>query len=77
MAELTEDELLNEAKKIKRDADKKIKLLKEKAKQKKEKNLAEFGLSAIKFLKEEISLNDLKTVAENKNLIIKKEITNE
>lgn len=73
MAELTEEELLEQAKKIREDASKKEKELKQKAKELRQKNLANIGELAIKFLKEEISLEELKTFATNHNFLNKKD----
>lgn len=69
MAELTEEDLLKQAKKIQDEANKKAKELKEKAKEIKQKNLATLGELAIKFLQNGISLEELKTFATNHNFL--------
>ncbi|KLE06512.1 hypothetical protein N5T96_01610 [Aliarcobacter butzleri] len=69
MAEPTEEDLLKQAKKIQDDANKKAKELKEKAKEIKQKNLATLGELTIKFLQNEISLEELKTFATNHNFL--------
>ncbi|MFX4276187.1 hypothetical protein ACN2EP_06660 [Aliarcobacter butzleri] len=76
MAGPTEEDLLKQAKKIQDDANKKAKELKEKAKELKEKakeikqkNLATLGELTIKFLQNEISLEELKTFATNHNFL--------
>lgn len=72
MAEQTEKDLLEQAKKIQDDANKKAKELKDKAKELRQKNLANLGELAIKFLQNEISLEDLKTFATNHNFLKEK-----
>ena len=67
MAEQTEKNLLEQAKKIQDEANKKAKELKDKAKELRQKNLANLGELTIKFLQNEISLEDLKTFAINHN----------
>lgn len=73
MAEQTENDLLEQAKKIQADANKKVKELKEKAKAKRQIDLANFGELAIKFLKKEISENELISFAINQKFINEKE----
>lgn len=73
MAEQSENELLEQAKKVQEDANKKAKELREKAKEIRQRNLANLGELAIKFLQEEISLDELKTFATNHNFLNKKE----
>ena len=73
MAELTEKDLLEQAKKVQEEANKKAKELKEKAKEIRVKNLANLGELTIKFLYEEISFEELKTFATNHNFLNKKE----
>lgn len=72
MAELTEEDLLDQAKKVQEEANKKAKELKEKAKEIRLKNLANLGELTIKFLHEEISFEELKTFATNHNLLKEK-----
>lgn len=72
MAEQSENELLEQARKVQEDANKKAKELREKAKEIRQKNLANLGELAIKFLQEEISLDELKTFATNHNLLKEK-----
>ena len=73
MAEVTEKDLLDQAKKVQEEANKKTKELKEKAKEIRLKNLANLGELTIKFLHEEISLEELKTFAINHNFLNKKD----
>ena len=73
MAEQTEQDLLEQAKKIQEDSSRKIKELKEKAKAKRQKDLADFGELAIKFLKKEISENELYSFAISQKFINEKE----
>ena len=73
MAELTEKDLLEQAKKVQEEANKKTKELKEKAKEIRLKNLANLGELTIKFLHEEISFEELKTFATNHNFLNKKD----
>lgn len=73
MAELTEKDLLEQAKKVQEEANKKTKELKEKAKEIRLKNLANLGELTIKFLHEEISLEELKAFANNHNFLNKKD----
>ena len=72
MAELTEKDLLEQAKKVQEEANKKTKELKEKAKEIRLKNLAKLGELTIKFLHEEISLEELKAFATNHNFLKEK-----
>lgn len=74
MAEQSEKELLEQAKKIQEDANKKAKDLKEKAKEIRQKNLAKLGELTIKFLQEEINTVELKTFAINQNFLNKKDL---
>jgi hypothetical protein len=74
LAELSEKELLAEAEKIKAEANKKIKILKDKARQKREKDLAKFGELTIKFLNKEIEKDELKSFAINHKFIKEEEI---
>lgn len=73
MAELTEKDLLDQARKVQEEANKKTKELKEKAKEIRLKNLANLGELTIKFLHEEISLEELKAFATNHNFLNKKD----
>lgn len=73
MANKSEKDLLEEIKRIQEEANKKAKELKMKAKKIKQENLAELGELTIKFLKNEIDLDELKTFATNQNLITIKE----
>ena len=73
MAEQSEKELLDQAKKVQEEANKRAKDLREKAKEIRQKNLANLGELTIKFLQEEISLDELKTFATNHNFLNKKE----
>jgi len=73
LAEQTEQDLLEQAKKIQEDSSRKIKELKEKAKAKRQKDLADFGELAIKFLKKEISENELYSFAISQKFINEKE----
>lgn len=73
MAEQTEQDLLEQARKIQEEATKKAKELKEKAKEIRLKNLANLGELTIKFLHKEISVEELKTFATNHNFLNKKE----
>jgi len=70
MVEQTEEELLLEAKKIKDEANKKAKILIQKAKEVKQKKLAKLGELTIKFLNREIDKDELKTFAITSKLII-------
>lgn len=72
MAELTEKDLLEQAKKVQEEANKKAKDLKERAKEIRLKNLANLGELTIKFLHEEISLDELKIFATNHNFLKEK-----
>jgi len=73
LAELTEDELLKEAEKIKAEANKKIKNLKAQAKAKRDKDLAKLGELTIEFLNKEIEKDELKTFAINHKFIKEEE----
>jgi hypothetical protein len=73
LAEQTEKDLLEQAKKIQEEANKKAKELKEKAKKLRQKNLAKFGELAIKFLKNEIEKDELKSFAINQKFIKEEE----
>lgn len=73
MAEQSEKDLLEQAKKIQNEANKKAKELKEKAKDLRQKNLAALGELAIKFLENEMTLEELKTFATNHNFLNKKD----
>lgn len=73
MAEVTEKDLLEQAKKVQEEANKKAKDLKERAKEIRLKNLANLGELTIKFLHEEISFEELKTFATNHNFLNKKD----
>lgn len=73
MTEQTEKDLLEQAKKIQEIANKKAKELKEKAKEIKLKNLANLGELTIKFLQNEISVEELKSFATNNNFLKIKE----
>lgn len=69
MAEqITEQDLLEQAKKIQEDASKRIKDLKEKAKELRQKKLIALGELTIKFLKDEIKIEELKTFINENNL---------
>ena len=74
MAEQTEKDLLEQARKVQEEANKKTKELKEKAKEIKQKNLATLGELSIKFLHEEISLEELKAFATNHNFLNKRDL---
>lgn len=73
MAELTEEELLKEAEKVKQEMNKKIKNLKAQAKAKRDKDLAKLGELTIKFLNKEIEKDELKTFAFNHKFIKEEE----
>ena len=69
MTEQTEKDLLEQAKKIQETANKKARVLKQKAKELKLKKLATLGELTIKFLQDEISVEELKTFAINNNFL--------
>ncbi|MBL3518884.1 hypothetical protein H0A43_00155 [Arcobacter lanthieri] len=69
MTEQTEKDLLEQAKKIQETANKKARELKEKAKEIKLKKLATLGELTIKFLQNEINVEELKTFAINNNFL--------
>ena len=70
---MSEEELLLEAKKIKDEANKKAKLLTQKAKELKQKKLEKLGELTVKFLKDEIVKDELTSFAVQNKFIEKKE----